>query len=699
MHRLLTPRRRALRQRDERGAVAIIVGLSMTALLVIAGMVLDFGLIRVDRQVDRSAADSATLAGLHALNTGDGAPHPYVGVCTAVRYLKANSERFSTIDEGNGWTDGLGSQTGSGCSEVTLRNRACKPLDKTTWARFHWSGYWQGTPLDVTVESGYDLAASTWAEDTLPASSSDTGVAEQQGCDHLAVTVKQTRKPGLGRLATSSDLTTSIRSVGRVMPVPGDVAPAMHLLKRTGCPILVTGASGGQSFVHVLGAVATDGSGKTQPGTIHSDSNGSGCNGGNNSWVYGGLAPHGIVAYAAPLASNPSSPDPAKPGSVTAVAVTEGLSGAIVRDNVNYVYGSSVLDGTSGAKTDVTGRSLVTRGLVDDRYFPGVKAAIGGTVEYSGGATAVFGSGASGPPDGTWDRFTGPVDPCKPTQAQVNALNLTETSKLYVDCSTNAGFAGPGSLLTVGAGTIYFRGTVSPSSTLKLPNAHHVYVGNHTDRADAISVSTNTSFEMNNAPGNVDSTAKCNTGQLPSKAVLFVRAGAFKQTGGTLRMCRTTAILMGGMPDGCVPTSVGTAPTVTPCGGLVGSGQFSQNGGGIDWTAPDTLDTTIGADGRPLSAAETAWHDPDGPEDLALWSESAGGYNMAGGGLFHVRGVFMVPNADPFTISGGANLTLTNAQYFASSIRLNGNTTKVTMSVDPNSAVTLPELGVVGLVR
>ena len=34
----------------------------------------------------------------------------------------------------------------------------------------------------------------------------------------------------------------------------------------------------------------------------------------------------------------------------------------------------------------------------------------------------------------------------------------------------------------------------------------------------------------------------------------------------------------------------------------------------------------------------------------------------------------MVPNADPFIISGGASLNLTNAQYVASSIELNGNT-------------------------
>ncbi len=173
-------------------------------------------------------------------------------------------------------------------------------------------------------------------------------------------------------------------------------------------------------------------------------------------------------------------------------------------------------------------------------------------------------------------------------------------------------------------------------------------------------------------------------------------------------MCRTTVMMMGGSSTGCVPALPGAAPTSAPCpttvnGGL-GNGQFNQNGGGIDWTAPDTMDaTTDPATGDPLATAVTAWHDVNGPEDLALWSESGTNssttYGMAGGGLFQVRGVFMVPNADPFIISGGASLDLTNAQYVTTSIELNGNATNITMRVDPNAAVSLPDQGLVGLVR
>lgn len=669
------------------------VAVILTALMIVTAMVLDFGLVRIDRQIDRAAADEATLAGLHRLDPGDGTPHPYVGVCTAIRYLKANGERFSGVTEGAGWRDGTGTAVGNGCTDPALRNLVCSPTDLSTWARWTWTGTSRGVTLDVAIESGYDLAADHWPEDSLPATTGDDGDAAQQGCDQLAVTISQRRRPGLGSLATSADLQTRIRSVGRVRSAPGGSAPALLLLKRTGCPVLKTGASGGGSFIRVRGALAPNGS--TQAGTIHSDSDGVGCTGHNNGWVYGGLGPSGIVAYAAPLASNPTAPDPALPGTITSVAAAGGLTGSVLRDSTSNVYGSSELSGSGGTHSDVSGRSLITRRLVDERYFPGVKGAVLG-------ASTRFASGASGPPDASWVTFPASVNACKPSPAQVTALGLTPADRLYVDCNNK--FVGDAAGLTLNAGTVYFRGWVNPNGALRLPNAHHVYVGNHqaSPAADAISLGNGSSFELNTT-GNLDGAGNCASGQRSSKNVLFVRTGGLKQTGGLLRMCRTTTFLMAGRSDACVPAVAGTAPTSTPCGGGLGSGQYTQSGGGIDWTAPDALDATTDAAGTPLPAAVAGWGDVNGPEDLALWSESgtspSAGYGMSGGGLFVVRGVFMVPNADPFVISGGASLNLTNAQYVASSIELNGNTTSITMAVDPNAAVSLPEQALVGLVR
>ncbi len=200
----------------------------------------------------------------------------------------------------------------------------------------------------------------------------------------------------------------------------------------------------------------------------------------------------------------------------------------------------------------------------------------------------------------------------------------------------------------------------------------------------------------------------------PNKATLFLKQGQIKETGGLLRMCYTTLMSLGGDSTGCVPLAATypaapalvPGPTLTPCPGLtMGDGQFKQTGGGIDWTAPNQYDVMTLADGSPDPALAPAWSDINGPEDLALWSESGGDnsgpltYSMAGGGLFNVRGVFMVPNADSVSLAGGALLDLTNAQFIATSLSLDGNTTRVKMAVDPNSAVTMPDLNPFTLVR
>ena len=259
--------------------------------------------------------------------------------------------------------------------------------------------------------------------------------------------------------------------MGRVKPVPGNSAPALLLLQRTGCPVLRAGNSGGGSgtFIHVLGAVTSHGT--SQPGTIHSDSDGVGCTGGSNSNSFVGAQNDAVVAYAAPLVSNPTLPDPTKPGSITSVAAANGMPSNIVRDSLNYVYGSTALS-SGGTKNEVTGRTLIGRRLVDERYFPGVKGAISS-------AAGVFASGASGAPTG-WVKFAASVNACKPTQAQMAALGLTSASSLYIDC--NGKFIGDTAGLTINAGRVYFRGWVNPSATLKMPNAHHVYIGNHDRR-------------------------------------------------------------------------------------------------------------------------------------------------------------------------------------------------------------------------
>jgi hypothetical protein len=276
---------------------------------------------------------------------------------------------------------------------------------------------------------------------------------------------------------------------------------------------------------------------------------------------------------------------------------------------------------------------------------------------------------------------------------------LTAADKVFIPCTTAKSVASPAGN-QINAGIIVFAGDVAPS-TILMPNATEVYVAG---AADAITLGSGNTFSMHTA-GHLNTLGTaCSDQQVSGRAKLIIKSGGLKETGGTLRLCNTTMVLMGGQSNGCVPTTDGTAPTLTGCGGGLGSGQVKQTGGSVvDWTAPNTDDVMTLSNGAVDPAHSADWTNPAGPEDLALWSESGATTSsttsvMGGNGAMHVQGVFMVPNYQPMTITGGAVLNLTNAQFIATSLELNGNTS-MNLSVDPNAAVTLPNLTIVGLVR
>lgn len=679
--------------------MAVVVALSVTLLCVVASFVLDFGLIRVDRQVHKSAADSAVRAGIHGLDLGDSTPHPYAGVCAAVRYLKASDDRFAGINENSGWTDGNGTVTASGCTTATLRSKSCNPTDKTSWARFIWNGTLNGKPIRAIVESGYLIPGSGWVEDGLPASAADED-DEDAGCNQLAVTINHAREPGLGSLATSSDLQTAVRSVGRVKPGPGGYAPALLLLRQTGCSVLTPGNAAGTSLVRVVGAV---GAGNvTQPGSIHSDSDGTGC--GNNEAIFAGKAANGIRAFAAPLITSPSSPDLSKPGQITAYAAALGVAEGVLRDSGANVCGADGLPDDPCPGAPVTGRDRVFREPVDERYLTAVTGMSNAASTLTGVVTAAG-----------WATKT--LANCNPDAAAITALALTDTDRLFVNCTANNGFTGAN--LTINAGQVYFNGRLS-SNNVTMPDATMVYVAGEISPTGLLSLpkaktvysgkglgplSNGNAFEMNTFGNTTGSPASCKTTTSPSKARLIIADGEIVQSGGgILRLCYTTVLMKSGQASACLPGAPSqAAPSASPCASSAGTGQLKQTGGDVYWTAPNTLDQTMDAAGNPLPAALTAWQDPAGPEDLAFWSESAASgaadkFQMTGGGVVQLVGVLMTPNAQPFTLSGQFGQNLKNAQYIAGSIELAGGA-DITMSVDPNAGITLPILAVVGLVR
>ncbi len=668
--RMATFRRRS-RRGDEHGAVAIAVALSLTSLLVVTAMVLDFGLARLDRQQARLAADSAVMSGLQAADGGSDAVFTFQGVCAARAFLQANLSELSGLPTGI-----------CASPSTTATCNPANPNDPATKAVYQGTTSSGGITSTVIIKSPYLETDGNFPEESYASVAPDSSL--ENGCDQIGVIITQSRRPAFGSLATSGDLTFTIRSVGRVKSGAGDTAPALLLLERTGCTVLTVGSAGSPSRIKVYGSGPT-------AGTIHADSNatGAGCGSNPNQQVLQGKQADGIVAYGSP------SPTGAA-GIISSVAAANGVSAAIVSDSPANVYGTTATSELSvGPRYPVVGRRLVTRRPVDERYLGGVRAA-------SQAAYSEWGKNPAAPA-GYSQRFGCPTPANMATMAA-----MTAAQSVYIDCPGSSGITLDGS---IGAGKIYFHGFIK-GGNLSMPNATEVYIDDEAPSGSAISLGNNNGFCIRSsqcASFAVGTCASTPTGGL-SQARLVVRRGTLNSTAGLLRMCNTRVILQGGHegngtagnPGACLPSSDGTAPTATPCPGAgpaaKGTGQLDLSGA-TDWTAPNRYGDMTAA-GLTPAQQQAAW---DNGEDLALWAESMGTtsnptFKMAGNGSLHVNGVFMTPNALPFTISGGVAQDLTNAQFIARGFAVDGGAT-LTMRVDPNNAVTLPQLGPFLLVR
>jgi Flp pilus assembly protein TadG len=644
--------------RDERGGAAIFMALSLTMILVAAAMVLDFGLIRLDRQSNKSVSDSAVMAGLRAADDDTSDIYTLRGVCGALSFLRANKPELA----------GLPDSMCAGSWQTS--DRVCdqaNPNASTSLTDYVGTVTANSTTYNVEIKAPYQLSDGNWPEESLSTLASDPSL--MNGCDQLAVMITESRRPGLGGLVANR-VSTRTRTVGRIHVGAGMRPPALLLLERTKCSVLVVGSNGSPSSIKVNATMGV-------PGTIHADSNatGSDCGSGSNQQLFQGHQTNAIEAGAGSATA---------PGVITSRATYLKRANNIVWDDVLNVHGLT----SAGGIVAPTGQNLVTRRPIDDRYATGVRSSL------AGAATFWTMNPTNALPQG-WQKAG-----CNPS-----ASDLSFTGSLYIDCPQQNGITlGSGSSpITINASTVFFNGWLKGGG-LHMPNATRVYV-NNTDSSgnlikpdaiamtggDALCVQATACDSANLVNG------ECPTTPGSGNAKFFVRRGGLAENGGLLRLCHTTVYLMGGQTDGCVPATNGAAPTTTPCLGqsdTLGNGQLKITGGSQDWSAPNAYAGLI-----PPADQVTAW---TGAEDLALWSESGSTtstkFTMNGGGSMRIVGIYMTPNALPFQLTGGAAQSLVNAQFIASSFSLGGNS-NLTMTVDPNNAVTIPQLDRWTLVR
>ena len=655
----------ARRRSDQRGAVAIMVAITVSALMITGGIVMDFGLVRWERQTNKSAADDAVMAGLQAADNGTGDVYNSSAVCGAYEFLRVNRRVLN----------GLPADV---CATVNT-SQICVPGDSTTNVAYHGTTTAGSKRFEVWIKMPYSLSDTStggpFTEESLTTLSADPGASALQGCDQIGVVIKEWTKPGLGKIVHSGELVTRVRSVSRVKISTGDQPPALLLLERHKCGVLTVGSGGSPSRIKVYGSGSA-------PGTIHADSDATdaGCGSGPNTQLLQGKQANGLVAYGSGTGIT---------GQISTVATDQGRASNIVADASANVYPTSGLnESTPGTAGSITGRKIVKRTPVDKRYLAGLRTL----------ATSARGQ---------WDlNHSSPTGytryDCSPNMATL--AGLSSAASVYIDCPGSSGITLNG---TIGAGRIFFHGFIK-NGKLAMPNATQVYIDDTNDSgakitANAITLGNNNGFCVRATSCDTLATGTCSltpTGGL-SQADLVVRRGNLNSSsGGLLRLCNTRGLLAGGQlgtatnPEACLPTSNGIAPTSTPCPGSstpAGSSLVAL-AGSTDWTAPNRYGDMAGPPLNMTKAQQqTAW---DGGEDLALWTETYGtgsDFKMAGGGSMHVGGVFMTPNAAPFTVTGNGNQDLTNAQFIATSFAVDGGAV-LTMRVDPYNAVGLPSL-------
>ncbi len=646
---LVTLRRRLS---DERGATLVLMALLMIILLASAGLVVNVGLVRADRARNKSVADVAVTAGMRGLDGGGGKIAPFRGACAALDYLKTNHPELSSLSLTSGWTYGGVTpipDAGSPCDSTSMAyannyGKVCDTADSNSARNtFAWYSGSAGS-VDVMVKAGYsvsDMATDAFRDDFYH---TDTGDAAYYGCDQLAVIVTERESAGFGKVVGQSQLSSRIRSVGRVtIDNDEEAVIALLLLERNDCRVL--------SFSGTNSRVVVKGNGN-RPGLIHADSiaasGGANC---SSSQILDGVAsttPDGVAGPAI-VAKQAETGSPLKSGQVS-VSALAGISGA-TPGRAATACPSTVVGEPSSCPS---GSDRKGRAPVDALYRTRM-------VELQSlAATRTAWTNAQATTNG----FV--VKTCP-------SGDITE-KYVFVDCPN---FNNSARFLADDAEVI-FNGRISVSGPLTFVNPRRIYV------KERVTLSASGDLLSINAGVSPDCTARFGADR--SKSTKFViMGGALSASGGTARMCQTMVLL----GNGTIPSSDGVVPYPNAFSGNIGL----SGGGGFDWTAPNATNNLM----ESTDASDVAFLDDF--ENLALWTEAESGNGLSGGGANFMSGIFFLPNANEFTISGGAGQAIErDAQFITRKLKLTGNG-YLTMRPNPNDSISFPVFKGFDLVR
>ncbi len=247
--------RLGLRETREDGAVLLTLALSLTVLLAVAALVLDLGLVRMNRSTSQIAADAAATAAAIEVAESDGR----TGCEVAVGYLEVNLPNVTTL-------------SGTDCQPFpTSCDETTAPVS-TTGA----SGNWAATITYPVPDASPLLDPSA-----IGAGSQNVVADDGSPCERFGVSITSTHQHLFAVVLGAAQQSTVVSAVARSEVATGeDVALNLLVLERYACnAITASGSGGGTGGIAVDPVLNTD-SGELDPGFIASDSDGSlGCAG------------------------------------------------------------------------------------------------------------------------------------------------------------------------------------------------------------------------------------------------------------------------------------------------------------------------------------------------------------------------------------------------------------------------------------
>lgn len=273
------------RRQDDRGVYAILYAILIVVMVVMAGFALDIASARADRRVDKSAADSAVLAALQAIDPNSvSGIDPYAACQAAWKYLSTSIDGI-TDHSSAACQDFKGLDTSTLCASAPPYQTpvlVTTPAENEYTIQMEWPVPQYVAPFPATFDPvgtnnpflQSDLAPKTTANNQLFSSTVD---GSGNGCDRFGVAVAHHREFGISAGVGSGGTTTMSHSVARLNPNGGplETVAALNVLNPKDCEALHSDGGG----VALVGPSLDANGNVVSGGTIAVESSGLGiCN-------------------------------------------------------------------------------------------------------------------------------------------------------------------------------------------------------------------------------------------------------------------------------------------------------------------------------------------------------------------------------------------------------------------------------------